>query len=693
MNINQKLPTDERAEQTYQIWRKWSDARADWDKKARQDIDFYLGNHFSSDEVTELEERNQSSLTLDRLYSAIEQFKAIITSKPPKFSAVGREDSDTKLANVWKTILEYIWDLSDGNETFKQVIHDYAVCGVGYFYGYIDRDADYGRGEVKFTYVDPFRVYVDPNSRNRWYDDASGMILSTILTKDQLVDYYAQMSEPIDEEGTLLIDVIEAGTQFKDEDYPSSDNASTVGAFTPDMIKDADFGRKGAEKYRVLEHFTKTRVPYFRLIDNRSGQETIMDVGQFEQFINTPDAQKALEMKLVDYVQIFQTRIKVVCTIGQIVLYETILDTDIYPITPVPNIWTNTPYPMSDVRKGKDMQRLINKLLSLITSHAQSSAGLKLLIPYGSVTDIEKLEQDWANPNATIEYDPSFGEPHFPAPQPMSGSILQLPQMIEHYIDLNMGIFEMQQGNAEAAPRTSSGTMMMEDFGQRRSKSKLRDIEGSIKRLGRTMYNLAKSHYTYQKTFRIVQPNNDINEFTVNMRLVDDKSQTLQTIQNDISSGQFDIRVIGNSTMPSNKWGEWQVYMEAYQAGLIDKTEALKKTEIFDKEGVLQRTSEIMQLQQALQQAQEQIKKLSGDLQTAEREEVSSRQRVEIEKFKTHLKEQEFSSKSKKAGSIDKLTNAVKLEAEKLRLGTKANLDSQKRSEAQKAKKSQEGKE
>ena len=42
----------------------------------------------------------------------------------------------------------------------------------------------------------------------------------------------------------------------------------------------------------------------------------------------------------------------------------------------------------------------------------------------------------------------------------------------QKYIDLNMGIWEMQQGNAEAAPRTSSATMMMEDFGQRRSKSK-----------------------------------------------------------------------------------------------------------------------------------------------------------------------------------------------------------------------------
>jgi hypothetical protein len=230
----------------------------------------------------------------------------------------------------------------------------------------------------------------------------------------------------------------------------------------------------------------------------------------------------------------------------------------------------------------------------------------------------------------------------------------------------------MQQGNTEAAPRTSSGTMMMEDFGQRRSKSKLRDVEASLKRLGKLMYHLAKSHYDFKKTFRIAQPNNDITEYTVNKRLYDDKTKELQTIENNLSVGTFDIRIIGNSTMPSNKWGEWNVYMEAYEKGLIDKVEALKKTEIFDKEGVLQRTDLIAQLQQQLQGAQEQIKKLSGDLQTAHRESVQSRKRTEVEKFKGKLKEQEYDSKTQNKVSIDKLSNAVKLESEKLRLVTEA---------------------
>jgi len=663
------IEQDKRAEEIKERWNKWFDARSDWDGQAREDIDFYLGNHFTDAESAQLAERNQMGLPIDRLYAAIEQFKAIITSKPPKFSAVGREDSDNRLANVWKTILEYIWDNSDGDEVFKQVIHDFSVVGLGYFYGYIDPEDDYGRGEVKFTYVDPFRVVVDPNSRNKWFDDASGMQLSTVLSKQQLLDAYPMLGVP-DENGDSLIDNIEgAGTD--DEDYPNSQNTQTVHSFTPDIVKDYDWG-EGRDKYRIIEDFRKVKMPFFRVIDLQSGQEKVLDNNGLEMLLADEKTAEAFDRGLFDIVQVQQTRIQVTCIVGQVVLYEKVLDTDIFPLVPVPNIWTNTPYPMSDVRKNKGFQRFLNKVMSLITSHAQASSGLKLLIPQGSIQDIEELERDWANPNATIEYDASFGEPHFPSPQPLAGSILQLPQMVEHYIDLNIGIFEMQQGNTESAPRTSSGTMMMEDFGQRRSKSKLRDVEASLKRLGKLMYHLAKSHYDFKKTFRIAQPNNDITEYTINKKLYDDKTQELQTIENNLSVGTFDIRIIGNSTMPSNKWGEWNVYMEAYEKGLIDKVEALKKTEIFDKAGVLQRTDEVAKLQQQLQGAQEQIKKLSGDLQTAHRESVQSRKRTEVEKFKGKLKEQEYDSKTQNKVSIDKLSNAVKLESEKLRLVTDA---------------------
>ena len=546
------IKEDKRAATIREYYRRWTDARKDWETFAREDIDFYLGNHFSPEEADTLQERNQSSMPMDRLYSAIEQFKAIITSKPPKFSAVGREDSDNKMANVWKTLLEYIWDISDGDETFKQAVHDYAVTGLGYFYAYVDKEADYGRGEVKFTHVNPFRVAVDPNSRHRYFDDAAGISVSTILTKFQLLDLYPELSQPVEGKEKTLIELIE--TMDNDEDYPDSTNKYTAQSFTPDVVKDYDTSQQ-VDKYRLIEFYSKVKVPYYRVVNTQTGQTQVLTSEGLQSMLSQKEMVQAYEQGFVDFVEVKQTRIKLTAVLGQIILHERILDTDTYPIIPVPNIWTNTPYPMSDVRKNKEFQRFLNKTVSLITSHAQASSGLKLLIPQGSVQDIEELERDWANPNATIEYDPSFGEPHFPSPQPLASSIMQLPQLIEKYIDLNMGIFEMMQGNTEVAPRTSSATMMMEDFGQRRSKSKLRDIEGSLKRLGRVIYNLSKTHYNFEKKIRIVQPNNDLNEYTINKRLYDDKTMTLQAIENDISSGTFDVRIIGNSTMPSNKWG------------------------------------------------------------------------------------------------------------------------------------------
>ena len=70
---------------------------------------------------------------------------------------------------------------------------------------------------------------------------------------------------------------------------------------------------------------------------------------------------------------------------------------------------------------------------------------------------------------------------------------------------------------------------------------------------------------------------------------------------------------------------------------LLTKKEVLKKTEIFDMEGVLQRTDVVGQLQSQLEQATQKIKELEGDIQTREREVYHARQRAEIEKFKAQL--------------------------------------------------------
>ena len=547
-------------------------------------------------------------------------------------------------------MLEYVWDISKGDTVFKQVVHDYAVTGLGYMYIYVDPEDDFGRGEVKYTHVDPFRVYVDPASRDRYFRDAAGMILSTFLTKEQLLNLYPNLEE--------IIDDIEVGSNtLYGEDYPSSNLKNTGQVFTPAEAKNLDYYTN--QKYQILDRFYKVKVPFYRVFSNVDGTEKVISQEVYANFLEDEEVLAALEGGQLEVIEIMQTRIAQCTSVGDILLFERTLDTDIYPIVPFTNIWTSTPYPKSDVNKVKDSQRLLNKLFSLTLSHAQSAAGLKLLIPEGSVDSVSQLEKDWANPNAVIEYNPEFGEPHYPQPAPLTSEFYYLIDRVEKYIDLNFGIPELLQGFKDGAAESVRGTMLLSEMGESRGKSKLRDIEGSLSQVGKVVYNLSKSHYTYQKKFRIVQPNNDLTEFTVNNRMYDDKSKEILQIQNDISLGQHDIRVISGSTLPSNKQVEYNTYIEAYKMGLVDDVEVLKKTEIFDKEGVLQRKGRMQQMQQYIATLENQVKELKGDLQTADRETVSARKRTETEKFKSRLTEVIEQGKSKEKDKLLKLNAAI----------------------------------
>ena len=657
------IELDQRAKESQELYRRWRDARADWDTDARTDVDFYHGNHFTKDESEELQSRNQADVPMDRVSPAIEKLKAILTARPPGFTAIPREDSDSKLSNVWRTILGYIFDISDGDVHVKQAIHDYATTGLGYLYVYIDNESDFGKGDIKFQSISPFRVYVPPSSRDRFFNDAEGIILSTILTEEQIISMYPELGDQVDDEtGEVIEGVINDISGIMEEDYPDAQNKISYEFTSPAEAKDKD--AMHTKNYQILERFTKVKVPFYRVVDARSQEEMVLSEPEFSEFLQENPG--VFERGLMDFEEVMQTRVRAVASVGEVVLYDTIMSTDVYPIIPMPNVWANTPYPRSDVSRAMPMQRLLNKLWSLALSHAQASAGLKLLVPIGSaINGLEQLEADWANPNAVIEIDTSQGEPHYPAPTPLASEFYRLIQQCEFYIDFIFGLPVLMHGFSEKGPDTARGTERMVSLGAERPKSKLRDIEFTMARLGRVLYSYAKTHYTFKKFFRLAQPNNDMTEVMVNY--YDDTTDTIVDLVKDRHNiGEHDVRIEPGSTLPTSKWAEFSVYLEAYQMGLVDRIEVLKKNpEIFDKEGVIQRMSEIAQLTQANEQLESQVKELQGDLQTARRESVQDRKRVAVEKFKSDLSGMASDAKADKKVQATRLANAVKLEVEK----------------------------
>ena len=684
--------------ETIDIYQRYSKKRDSWAIEAKEDKEFRLGKQWTTEQADTLKKRGQAPIVVNRIHPAVETAKAMITANRPSFRCSPREDSDKKVANVMSSLLSYMYDISDGRTVIRKVVDDYYVAGLGYIQVYQDPMMDMGKGEVCMHDLDPLDVYVDPNSQHRFFDDAENVIVSRLFTKDQAKKLYPMYKKDIEESNS-------------EQDW----NAPETGRdFDGTVHFPEDVGTLDNTNYvRGYERYYKKHVPEYRVFENWSGKEDLLDEQKFSQYMQKPawiiqgqiitdeKQAKALvkqleqqeqyrqlqesmateakmrqnglgagalvpdptvreirkeqvtyadlaQQKQIEVVEVLSTRIHQCVVIGDKLLYKRILPIDQYPIVPFINIHTRTPYPVSDVRLVKGMQEYINKTRSLIIAHATTSTNTKILVPEGSV-DMSDFEQKWAQPGVAIAYDPTDGAPMAVQPSPLPNELYQNEMTAKNDIDHQLGIYEMMQGNTSAAPQTYKATISLDEFGQRKIKSKLADIEAGLTRVAQVAIPLMQQLYTVKKVFRVVQPNNSLNKYVVNQKLVDDKTGEIK-IFNDITVGKYDVICVAGSTLPTNRYAELEFYKDAFQMGLIDRQEVLKKTEVFDAEGVQQRMDVIAKLQQSLKGAQEQIKKLKGDLQTRDREAVNLRKRLEVEKFASGL--DKVSNKSSAASTL-----------------------------------------
>ena len=664
-------------DETLDLFDKYSSKRDTWAVQAKEDKEFRLGKQWSAEQREVLEGRGQAPIVINRIHPAVETAKAMLTSNRPSFRVAPREDSDNKIAQVISALLSYMYDISDGRDVIRQVVDDYYVMGVGYIQVYQDPMKDNGKGEVCFHDIDPLDVYVDPNSRHKFFDDAENIIVSKLFTKEQAKKMYPMYNNAIDNASD------NSGSRF-DFNAPATVREDDGETHFPE-----DVGRLDNQNYiRGYERYSMVDVKEIRTFEKFSGAEEVFSEDDFENYLQRPawiingqiltDGEKAqqlyqqlveqremmkqqhavqmmeqgytdeaqvpdveinfqeinfgmlVEEGQIDIVRITNKKVKQCVIVGDKLLYTRILPIHKYPIVPIMNIHTRTPYPMSDVRMVKGLQEYINKTRSLIIAHATTSTNTKILVPEGSV-DMRDFEEKWAQPGVAIPYDPTDGAPMPVQPTPLPNELFQNETSAKADIDHVLGLYEMMMGNSQAAPQTYKATISIDEFGQRKMKSKLADIEAGLVRVGQVAIPLMQQLYTEQKTFRVVQPNNSINEYVINKKLVDDKTEEIKLV-NDITIGLYDVIVVSGSTLPSNRYAELEFYMDAYQKGLIDQQEVLKKTEVFDMEGVLERTDMIAQLESQLEQASEEIKRLKGDLQTRDRESVNLRKKVEVEK-------------------------------------------------------------
>lgn len=676
-----------------ELLEEYHEHRQEWAKQVQDDDEFRNNNQISDELKIQLQQLNQSPASFNIIHPTVELAKQMLTENQPKFQTAAREDSDVESARYVSDLLTYIWQNSEGNAEFARNVDDFYVRSMGVLMGYVDPHDDYGRGEVKIKAIDPLKLYIDPNSQDRYARDASHLMIHELMTAEQI-----QQFEPYVE------DFLERATPSNNDRQP---NISRQGTEDQQVGPNHD---QHDEYYEVIDRYSKVKKSRFHVKEVDSGHELEFTEEEFDEYkkrdavvvtdqidgrqITVDDDEVAQLMEqyaqtggvfhyiqgpggqpvpvpgeptpealpnsrveiepttigdvideVADVNEVLIDRVQRVMSVGGVEVTNTILEISEYPIVPCMNRHNRNPYPLSDVRFVKGLQKHYNKLKSDILAHLSNSKSIKVAVPRG--TDRDEVEKHMNKAGTSVfEYDPDITGSGAAGivqmqPAPLANEIYLEPERIKQEVQRIFGVYDLSGGNPANAPETVRGTVMMDEFGQRTISNKMKALYTQLNIVGKVCLQLAQKTYTEEKVIRIFQPNMDPRETVINQPIYHEFRDEVIDRHNDITVGKYDVQVLSGSTLPNSRWGRFEYYKELYQMGVIDQLELLKQTDVADIEGVMNRSSQMAQMKKMIEQQQEEIKKLKGDLQTADREAKHANKKAELQKFKANLEGQE----------------------------------------------------
>ena len=246
------------------------------------------------------------------------------------------------------------------------------------------------------------------------------------------------------------------------------------------------------------------------------------------------------------------------------------------------------------------------------------------------------------------------------------------------------GIYSSIMGDTGSQHDTYIGMLAMDEYGTRRIKQWMQNsLDVSLKHLGTMVKQFTQAVYTAHKVFRIVQPSaiQEQREVEINIPVYNDYGKVVDKIK-DYGAAKFDVRIIAGSTLPINRWAYLAELKELMQMGVVDDIAVLAETDIRNKENIAKRKSMYSQMQGQLGQQEEQIKDLTGTIETLERQLVQAGIKLKVgqaeieinkkkEEVKTNLQKEYLGTEAKQKN----LQAAMSSKAEATKAKMEANAD------------------
>ena len=274
-----------------QLWDRANNShRQRWQTLSQKGYDFYLDEQLSKEEKDQLEESGMPTFTINRVTPIIEIMKYFVTANNPKWKAVGATGDDVDVAQVHSDIADYCWYLSNGKSLYSQIALDALTKGIGYFLVDVDKDADRGMGEVRFSRLDPYDVYVDPASRDFLFRDANFIQVRKNIARTRLINMLPEFAAKI-KKVTRSTDVI----SYSERDVDLGETIQPE-----DITMGISLEAEDEDIIAYYETYHKKKFAYYNVYIRVQPSPAEMDVIKDEVQKQLSDFQQEIEVGLIE---------------------------------------------------------------------------------------------------------------------------------------------------------------------------------------------------------------------------------------------------------------------------------------------------------------------------------------------------------------------------------------------------------
>ena len=302
-------------------------------------------------------------------------------------------------------------------------------------------------------------------------------------------------------------------------------------------------------------------------------------------------------------------------------LYDEDTDFIHYPTIPLPFMFNGGPYPISAAKPMIGKQQQINKAGQITIHHATLSSNSPWLIQAGTLTNEEDWDMNVSMPGGRLEYEYAGPDstPIRQKPEPLNNAFFQIAENGKSELEYTAGVPSSLMGLADNPSETFRGKMANDEFSTRRLKAWIKTVfEPVLTHVGNVFLDVSQHVYKIHKVFRIVNEEG-FKEYEMNVPIFNDIGEKIGKMF-DYETVKFDIRVVASSTLPTNKEAEEGRWIELQEKNITDDIETIKHIgDISDKEGLINRKSLYAQLSGQVESLETELKKVNGDLQTAQR--------------------------------------------------------------------------